>query len=170
MLGSRSCSSSASRTQLYRSSRANPQMPALALLRTDIWNPHEHLPWAGDHSAVLTASAPHIVFFLDKRISNVIFSTRCANETKVPSDLENANRPLDDHEAYPFVWLNCFEHLLFVPLWQGIRQVLSSLYMLIWNVLSHKIKFFRHCVSCWSLGERWQRAVSRPRQQDSSCL
>lgn len=50
-----------------------------------------------DHSAVLTASAPEILSFLEQRFANATFTTSCVNETKVPFDLENASAPLDDH-------------------------------------------------------------------------
>lgn len=49
-----------------------------------------------DNSAVLTASAAEALS-LQKRFAFATFTTSYTNEIKVPFDLENASRPLDDH-------------------------------------------------------------------------
>ncbi|KAL0933896.1 uncharacterized protein CTRU02_210695 [Colletotrichum truncatum] len=49
-----------------------------------------------DHSAVLTASAPEWLAFLQGRFRNSPFGN-CSQETKAPFDLEHASRPEDTH-------------------------------------------------------------------------
>ncbi|KAK7440882.1 hypothetical protein CaCOL14_001949 [Colletotrichum acutatum] len=50
-----------------------------------------------DHSAVLTAAAPEWLAFFQDRFARKAFGEGCSNETKVPFDLEHAQRPLDSY-------------------------------------------------------------------------
>ncbi|KAJ0336985.1 hypothetical protein COL922a_007280, partial [Colletotrichum nupharicola] len=50
-----------------------------------------------DHSAVLTAATPEWLRFIQDRFASNPVKNQCMNETKIPFDLDNAQRPLDTY-------------------------------------------------------------------------
>ncbi|KAG7039452.1 prolyl aminopeptidase (secreted protein) [Colletotrichum scovillei] len=50
-----------------------------------------------DHSAVLTAATPEWLAFFQDRFAGKALGEGCSNETKIPFDLEHAQRPLDSY-------------------------------------------------------------------------
>lgn len=50
-----------------------------------------------DHSAVLTAATPEWLRFIQDRFASNPVENQCVNETKIPFDLDNAQRPLDTY-------------------------------------------------------------------------